>query len=330
MKNLFLKPVKNPDNYRFEKVKCYSCGTDDYDFFLIGEEDLTGKEGEFQYVKCRECQLVYQNPRIASDQIKEFYDGEYIAHRKKKNWGMLTPLYEWAMNKHDREKEKIVGKHVELNDETEIIDIGCAVGTFLLHLRNKHHCKISGVDFKEGLDYPDFDKIEFYNGLFYEQDIQENRYDCVTMWHFLEHCYAPNQSLQMAKKVLKRDGKLIIEVPRLDSFTFQLFGRKWPGVQAPQHTVLFDKKRFTTLMEKNGFRVIKYRAYGAFPPYFYIFAGSYFKLIGKGLNLNRIIFPYFIGQLLLSPLLLFQKALNLSMQTVVCEKISDDSILTPL
>ncbi|MFT6167849.1 MAG: 2-polyprenyl-3-methyl-5-hydroxy-6-metoxy-1,4-benzoquinol methylase [Vicingaceae bacterium] len=323
MKDLFLKPVNNPQSYRFEKVNCYNCGSDDYEFFLIGEEDLTGKDGEFQYVKCNSCELVYQNPRIASDQIKEFYDGEYIAHRKKKDWGVLTPLYDWAMNKHDREKDKIVSEHVLLNDKTEVMDVGCAVGTFLLHLRKKYNSKISGVDFKEGLEFPDFDKIEFYNGLFYEQNISPERYDCVTMWHFLEHCYDPNKSLEMAKKVLKKEGKLIIEVPRLDSFTFKLFGAKWPGVQAPQHTVLFDKKKLITLVEKNGFRVVKYRGYGAFPPYFYIFAGSYFKLIGKGLNLNRIIFPYFLGQLLLTPILLFQKVLNLSMQTVVCEKIED-------
>jgi hypothetical protein len=39
--------------------------------------------------------------------------------------------------------------------------------------------------------------------------------------------------------------------------------------------------------------------------------------------LNRIIFPYFLGQLILTPMLWFQKYLNLSMQTVVCEKIEN-------
>ena len=317
----FLRAFKNPENYRFETVNCYNCDADDYRFFLKGEEDLTGKEGEFQYVKCNNCDMVYQNPRITVTQIKEFYDGEYIAHRKKKNWGILTPLYEWTMNKHDRDKEKIVADYVNLNEKTEVLDVGCAVGTFLLHINKNYKCKISGVDFKEGLDYPDFNKIEFYEGLFYDQIIKEDRYDLVTMWHFLEHCYDPNQTLQMASKVLKKDGKLIIEVPRLDSLTFKLFGKKWPGVQAPQHTVLYDKKTFMAMLEKNGFKIVKYMPYGAFPPYFYIFAGSYFKIIGKNLNLNRIIFPYFLGQLLLTPILIFQKVLNLSMQTVVCEKI---------
>jgi hypothetical protein len=116
---------------------------------------------------------------------------------------------------------------------------------------------------------------------------------------------------------------LIIEVPRLDSLTFKLFGRKWPGVQAPQHTALYDKKQFIALMKKHNFRVVKYLPYGAFPPYFYIFAGTYFRVIGKNLNLNRIIFPYFLGQFILTPILWFQKVLNLSMQTLVCEKIPE-------
>jgi len=120
--------------------------------------------------------------------------------------------------------------------------------------------------------------------------------------------------------VLTQNGKLIIEVPRLDSFTYKLFKNKWPGVQAPQHTALYTRKTLSEIMEANGFEIEAYLPYGAFPPYFYIFTGTYFKLIGKGLNLDRIIVPYFLGQFLLFPILLFKNYLNLSMQTVVCKK----------
>jgi len=320
MNDLFLKKVKNPEHYLFEKVSCYNCGADDYRFLLIGEDDLTGKEGNFQYVQCNKCGLAYQNPRISVNQIKSFYDSEYIAHRKKKNWGILTPFYERAMNKHDRDKEKLVSRFVKMNSNTDVLDVGCAVGTFLLYLKKKYNCKISGVDFKEDLKYPGFEQIEFYQGLFYEQSIVKNRYDLITMWHFLEHCYDPEKSLQMAGNSLKKGGRLIIEVPRFDSFSYKLFGRKWPGVQAPQHTVMLSKKIFIQMIEKSGFRIVKYMPYGAFPPYFYIFAGTYFKIFGKGVKLNRVILPYFIGQILLSPVLVFQNYLNLAMQTIVCEK----------
>jgi len=317
-----IKELKNPAHFKYEEVPCYLCGAHEVSEFLIGEEDLTGKDGKFLYVKCNHCNLVYQNPRLTIDGIKEFYDSEYIAHRKKKNWGFLTPLYEWAMNKHDRDKDKLVNKYIPINNNTRILDVGCAVGTFLIHMNQKYNCKISGVDFKDGLSYPGFEKINFYEGLFYEQNIPHESVDLLTMWHFFEHDYDPNRSLEMAKKVLTPSGKLIIEVPRLDSFTFKLYKNNWPGVQAPQHTALYDKKSFIAILEKHGFEVEEYLPYGAFPPYFYIFTGAYFKLFGKGLKLDRIIVPYFLGQLLLTPILLFQKYLNLSMQTVVCKKKS--------
>ena len=61
----------------------------------------------------------------------------------------------------------------------------------------------------------------------------------------------------------------------------------------------------------------------AFPAYFYLFAGTAFKLLhGRGLNLTKAIYPYFLGQLALSPLLLFEKQLNLAMQTVICRRPS--------
>lgn len=315
-----MQSLGNDSSFHFETVSCYQCGSQQCQELLVGEDDLTGKDGKFLYVTCQECGLAFQNPRIPVEEIQAFYDSEYIAHRKKTNWGVLTPLYEWAMNKHDRDKDRLVKTHCSIHPQTQILDVGCAVGTFLLHMNKKYGCGIHGVDFKKDLSYPGFEKINFYPGLFYDQPIAEKSMDIITMWHFFEHDYDPNRSLQMAKKVLKDNGKLIIEVPRLDSLTYRLFGSKWPGVQAPQHTALYSKKNFIQMMEKHGFHVETYMPYGAFPPYFYVFTGIYFKLVGKGLNLNRIIFPYFLGQLLLSPILLFSRYLNLSMQTVVCTK----------
>ena len=315
-----IQELMNPAHFQYETVNCYLCKKNECTEFLIGEDDLTGKDGKFLYVKCNGCDLVYQNPRLNIGAIKEFYDSEYIAHRKKKDWGVLTPLYEWAMNKLDRDKEKLVKKYFPVNRSTRLLDVGCAVGTFLLHMNEKYDCKISGVDFKEGLDYPGFNRIDFHEGVFYDQNIPSESMDLITMWHFFEHDYDPRRSLETARKVLTQNGKLIIEVPRLDSFTFKLFKNKWPGVQAPQHTALYTRKTLNEILETNGFEIEAYLPYGAFPPYFYIFTGTYFKLIGKGLNLDRIIVPYFLGQFLLFPILLFKNYLNLSMQTVVCKK----------
>ena len=98
---------------------------------------------------------------------------------------------------------------------------------------------------------------------------------------------------------------------------------RWPGLQAPQHTVLYSRETLERFVAKAGLEVVDYLPYGAYPAYFYLFAGAAFKILkGRGLNLSKAIYPYFLGQLLLAPFLLFERRLNLAMQTIVCRRRS--------
>ena len=313
--------LRNPAEYLFERVNCYGCGSNASKLFLIGQDDYTGKTGNFKYVRCDNCHLVYQDPRISINQIKYFYDEEYIAHRKTKDWGVLTPIYNWTMSKLDRRKHKIVKQYTTLNNKIRVLDIGCAVGTFLTFLRKQYKCQVSGVDFADLANYPGMEEINFYNGLFYDQDFTGKEFDLITMWHFLEHDYDPIRTLKLSESLLTKEGRLIIEVPRLDSLTFKLFRNRWPGIQAPQHTILFDESHIRAFVEKANLQIIDHLAYGAFPAYFYIYTGFAFtRLKGEGLNIRKEMLPYFAGQLLFAPFLLFENYLNLSMQTIICRK----------
>jgi SAM-dependent methyltransferase len=225
------------------------------------------------------------------------------------------------MDKHDNQKARIVDRYVTLRPDSQVLDVGCAVGTFLQKMRRLHGIRGTGVDFKDLRGHPSLDGIDFHCGLFYEQDFSCNRFDLVTMWHFLEHDYDPVRTLAAAKRVLKPGGCLVIEVPRLDSLTFRLYRERWPGLQAPQHTVLYDKRSLLRAVRRAGFDVVTHLPYGAFPAYFYLFAGAAFKVLrGRGLNLSKAIVPYFIGQCLMLPVLLAERRLNLAMQTVICSK----------
>ncbi|MES2179655.1 MAG: class I SAM-dependent methyltransferase [Gemmatimonadota bacterium] len=306
-----------------EIVLCYLCRSHRYTPFIEAEDDLTGKPGRFAFVKCNACGLTYQNPRIRIEYIGEYYDDEYIAHRKKGDWGPLTGFFNWAMDRHDRQKDALVSRYVRLSQRSSVLDVGCAVGTFLEKLRVRYGAKGTGVDFKDLSAHPSLANVDFRCGLFYEQDFGAQRFDLITMWHFLEHDYDPMRTLRTAGDLLAPDGRLIIEVPRLDSLTFRLYGDRWPGLQAPQHTVLYDRASLLAAIDKAGLELVEYLPYGAFPAFFYFFAGAAFKLLkGKGLNLSRAIYPYFIGQLLFAPVLAFEKHLNFAMQTVVCRRKS--------
>lgn len=306
-----------------ETVACYLCGATTFQHFTFAEDDLGGTPGRFRFVRCANCSLVYQNPRVTVEAIGAYYDDTYIAHRKKRDWGVLTPFFNRAMQKLDRDKARIVSHYLALTPASEVLDVGCAVGTFLAHLRGRFGSRVAGVDFKDLSSAATLRDVEFHCGLFYETDLRPERFDLVTMWHFLEHDYDPMRSLATAHRVLKKDGLLVIEVPRLDSRTFGWFGDRWPGLQAPQHTVLFDRASLLRAVQERGFEVVDYLPYGAFPAYFYLFTGAAFRILkGRGLDLDRAIVPYFVGQLLTFPVMLFERRLNLAMQTVVCRRRS--------
>lgn len=310
-----------PDPSWMEPVACYYCGADDHRPLETAQDDLTGKPGDFTFVTCNRCGLAYQTPRIDIDHIGRYYDDEYIAHRKETNWGLLSKFYEWGMDKHDREKEKLVRRFVDLDQTTRVLDVGCGSGSFLQKLRRNYEAEVAGVDFKDLTHLPFFEGVTFYQGLFYDQDLPHDSFDLVTMWHFLEHDYDPLRTLETAGRVLRRSGRLVIEVPRLDCVSYKLYRNRWPGLQAPQHTVLYSKQMLLNFVRQAGFEVEAYLPYGAFPAYFYLFAGAAFRWRrGKGINFRRAIYPYFLGQLALSPILLFERYLNLAMQTVVCRR----------
>lgn len=307
----------------FEEIPCYYCGAREHEPFIVAQDDLSGRPGDFQFVTCRRCGLRYQNPRLAIEHVKGYYDDDYIAHRKRADRGALAWVYGRVMGKHDRDKDAIVSRYVKLTPRSEVLDVGCAVGTFLTHLRARYGAAPVGVDFKDLSAHPLLAGVEFHCGTFPQADVGDGRFDLVTMWHFLEHDYAPLESLAKARRALRPDGRLVVEVPRLDSATFRIFGRRWPGLQAPQHTLLLDKEMLLRLVRKAGLEVVDYLPYGAFPPYFYLFCGVAFTLLrGRGMNAlqPKLVVPYVAGQVALSPLLLLERRLNLAMQTVVCRR----------
>lgn len=313
--------MRSPAPQNFEHINCHLCNGNTYSPLLEAEDDLTGKSGRFQFVTCDACGFAFQNPRLKFEHIGAYYDDEYIAHRKKIDWGMLTPFYEWAMGKHDRDKLSLIQRYLTLNPETNVLDIGCGSGSFLSLLNEKTQANVTGIDFKDLSALPTLRGVNFKHGIPHEQNFGEEQFDLITMWHFLEHDYFAEQTLSRAKELLTENGRLIIEVPRLDSLTYKLYKDRWPGLQAPQHTALYTRKSLIQQVEQSGFKVVEYLPYGAFPPYFYVFTGLAFKFLkGSGLNLQKAILPYFIGQLLTSPIMLFQKRLNLAMQTVICER----------
>ena len=98
------------------------------------------------------------------------------------------------------------------------------------------------------------------HGPFSDLQVGRARFDVITMLHVLEHDYDPQRLLRHAfESLLKPGGWLIAEVPRLDSLSFRLFKDCWPGIQAPEHTALYDRARLIGITRAAGFEMSRRR-----------------------------------------------------------------------
>lgn len=106
------------------------------------------------------------------------------------------------------------GKREWLNDCKAILDIGAGCGATVRELLDEHKvamgvsCNpkeviIAKKEFNVDLELADMHDLPFANESF----------DAVIMWDVLEHSVAPFIALSEAKRVLKKNGKILIYMP---------------------------------------------------------------------------------------------------------------------
>ena len=81
----------------------------------------------------------------------------------------------------------------------------------------------------------------------------------VTMFHVLEHLYDPQVCLEEAHRLLRPNGRLIVQVPNAASWLFLLLGENWTGADVPRHLWLFRPRDLDALLDGCGFEVVRYK-----------------------------------------------------------------------
>ena len=80
-------------------------------------------------------------------------------------------------------------------------------------------------------------------------------FDCITMWHSLEHMYDIQSVLRQLSELLKPDGTLLIAVPDRRSFQSAVFRSHWLPLDVPRHLYHFDADSLSYCLEKAGLSI---------------------------------------------------------------------------
>jgi 2-polyprenyl-3-methyl-5-hydroxy-6-metoxy-1,4-benzoquinol methylase len=141
----------------------------------------------------------------------------------------------------------------------KILDFGCGWGDFFLNFKkNKKKIKLFGCEIR--LECVNYVKKKYPFVELIKLDKNQNiKFDIITAFHVLEHF--PNQlsTVIYLKKFLKKNGKLIIEVPHARDFLienelipdFKMF-TFWS-----QHLILHTEHSLTKIFKSAGFKKIK-------------------------------------------------------------------------
>ena len=237
-----------------EYVKCALCN-EDKEVLLMEAKNIHGShrlsDEKFNLVKCKDCELVYVNPRPAQNEIGRFYDKDYYSAGN-----LLKTYIEKVITHYSNLRKKILIKGYK--QMGKILDIGCGTGDFLSSF-NSDRWDLYGVEPSEEGFSLSINKVsgKIFNDNLINCKFADNYFDVISMWHVFEHLYYPNEQLQEIHRILKEDGILIIAVPNIKSLGFRLGRECWFHLDCPRHLYHYHSETMRRMLNKNGFQVLK-------------------------------------------------------------------------
>lgn len=246
--------MKNIDY--FEEISCNLCGCSEYKIMYKPQKNdfdpgkifsaSGGIMGTQQIVRCKECGLVYVNPRIKRDIVLNAYsdavDELYVSQEEGRHLTFKKAL-------------KLVEKYYP--NKGRILDVGTAAG-FFLNVARQSGWETYGVEPSKWMSEwgnKRFD-VNIKNGILREAEFPDNFFDVITMWDVLEHTADPMKEIAESNRVLKKNGIIIINYPNVGSTLAKFAGSKW-WFFLSVHLYYFTPKTISKYLEKNNFMPLK-------------------------------------------------------------------------
>jgi 2-polyprenyl-3-methyl-5-hydroxy-6-metoxy-1,4-benzoquinol methylase len=232
--------------------KCPLCSGNKISYYLTGTDYLTSKE-QFEIFKCADCTFTFTQNYPEEDKINLYYDSEeYISHSDT-NKGIINNFYKLARSIMLQKKKRIIIKASGLRTGN-LLDIGSGTGHFANEMNNSGW-NVTGVEINNkvrenaissfGLNFILPEKMS---------SLPDNSFDCITLWHVMEHFHEPNKYFREINRLVRPAGVVIVALPNIDSPDAVYYGKYWAALDVPRHLWHFNLETFKKIVEYNGFR----------------------------------------------------------------------------
>lgn len=169
----------------------------------------------------------------------------------------VSSVFYWA-NPLRRERKRMSLMYLDHRKPGKLLDVGCGNGVRLAQLRALGW-DVQGQDVDAEAVRHVREKLGIDAHLAPLEDIRfaEESFDCVTLNHVIEHVADPISLITECRRILKKDGILVVVTPNASSFAHKHFGSFWRGLEPPRHVHIFSSKTLSAVAARSGFSNFK-------------------------------------------------------------------------
>ncbi len=233
--------------------RCPLCSSENLLLQLRTKDFLTGGE-EFALFRCEDCRFVFTQDHPSEKEIEKYYNsGDYISHDDSAT-GILNRLYHLSRNFMLKRKKKIVSNTTSLK-RGNLLDVGSGTGYFGGTMKEAGW-SVSCIE--PNKKARDFGIKKFKLKMIRNDQVlsfPDNHFDCITLWHVLEHFHDFITHAEELKRLLKPTGIMIVALPNSDSYDSIYYKEYWAAYDVPRHLWHFNPASFKVFSERVGLHV---------------------------------------------------------------------------
>ena len=226
-----------------EETVCPLCGSKKERFLFLKES--------FRIVECRDCSLVYVNPRMSKQALEKAY-----------NVNKISPMDYYQESEFG--DKKAFGKRLKLIErftkcKGKMLDVGCNVGTFL-EVAKESGWDCFGIDVNKGVA-DDCAKrgIKFFATTIEKAKFKKEFFDVVILNDVLEHVHKPVKFMQSVCKLLKKGGIVFLVTPNIKSLTAKVLRKRWHHLKPDEHLTYFSLNTLKVLLKKQKLDILLWK-----------------------------------------------------------------------
>jgi len=239
------RPESNPE---LTPLACDLCGSLTVRELYTAKDRLRNTDLLFSIAECVGCGVLRTLPDMSDAELARYYPDDY--------WGGAGPSQKWIESSQS-EKTSFLSR-CDLSGGS-ILDVGCGSGFFLRALSPTRWERF-GVETSEAAARAAERAVgsgHVFAGTLTQSAWADSTFDAVTFWSALEHTNQPRANLREAKRIIKRGGSLIVQVPNAASYQARLFGGDWFALDAPRHRYHFTLSVLDRLLSEIGFEAYR-------------------------------------------------------------------------